>query len=38
MYVKYHDQFVMEHGTWKIKHRLATNLAPQIENPYFNDA
>ncbi|KAL2263368.1 hypothetical protein VTK26DRAFT_7089 [Humicola hyalothermophila] len=31
------DKFVVEDGTWKLKYSLVTNLAPKVENPYFND-
>ncbi|KAH6632068.1 hypothetical protein F5144DRAFT_620966 [Chaetomium tenue] len=36
IYEKCDDKFVVDDGKWKLKYSLVTNLAPNVENPYFN--
>ncbi|KAK4243696.1 hypothetical protein C7999DRAFT_17994 [Corynascus novoguineensis] len=37
IYERCDDVFVVDDGNWKLKYSLVTNLAPKVENPYFND-
>jgi hypothetical protein len=37
IYERCDDKFVVVDGKWKLKYSLVTNLAPKVENPYFND-
>ncbi|KAJ4288859.1 hypothetical protein N0V88_007189 [Collariella sp. IMI 366227] len=37
IYERCDDEFVVDDGKWKLKYSLVTNLAPKVENPYFND-
>ncbi|KAG7292031.1 hypothetical protein NEMBOFW57_002062 [Staphylotrichum longicolle] len=37
IYERCDDKFVVDDGKWKLKYSLVTNLAPKVENPYFND-
>ena len=37
MYERCDDTFVVVNGNWKLKYSLVINLAPKVENPYFND-
>lgn len=36
IYERCDDKFVVDDGKWKLKYSLVTNLAPKVENPYFN--
>ncbi|RDW57396.1 hypothetical protein BP5796_12846 [Coleophoma crateriformis] len=38
IYERCDDVFVVDQGTWKLQYSLVTNLAPKVENPYFNDS
>jgi hypothetical protein len=38
IYERCDDKFVVVDGKWKLKYSLVTNLAPKVENPYFNEA
>jgi hypothetical protein len=37
IYERCDDTFVVDNGNWKLKYSLVINLAPKVENPYFND-
>jgi len=36
IYERCDDVFVVDNGNWKLKYSVVTNLAPKVENPYFN--
>lgn len=36
IYERCDDHFVIDDGNWKLKRSLVRNLAPQVENPFFN--
>lgn len=36
IYERCDDLFVLDGGSWKLKYSLVTNLAPKVENPFFN--
>ncbi|KAL2162984.1 hypothetical protein VTH06DRAFT_6820 [Thermothelomyces fergusii] len=37
IYERCDDIFVLDDGQWKMKYSLVRNLAPKVENPFFND-